>query len=97
MRKVILAAALMMIGGTAVASAQEPTTPPKSDSAAKWSHDSAMKQGAMKDTAMKQAGQVASVNVNTATRLQPRSGDQFLRPREIVPPRIAEFGLAYNF
>ena len=38
-----------------------------------------------------------ALNVNTATRLQPRSGDQFLRPREIVPPRIAEFGLAYNF
>ena len=70
MRKVILAAALMMLGGTAVASAQEPATPPKADSAAKWSHDSAMKQGAMKDTAMKQAGQVASVNLNTATQAE---------------------------
>lgn len=71
MRKVIFAAALMLLGGTAVASAQNPTTPPKADSAAKWSHDSAMKQGAMKaDTGMKQAGQVASVNLNTATQAQ---------------------------
>ena len=63
MRKVILAAALMMLGGTAVASAQDPATPPKTDS-------SAMKQGAMKDTSMKEAGQVATVNVNTATQAQ---------------------------
>ena len=64
MRKVILAAALMMLGGTAVASAQDPATPPaKADT-------SAMKQGAQKDTAMKQAGQVATVNVNTATQAQ---------------------------
>jgi competence protein ComEA len=72
MRKVILAAALMVLGGTAVASAQTtPATPPKADSAAKWAHDSAMKQGAMSsDTAMKQAGQVASVNLNTATQAQ---------------------------
>ena len=62
MRKVILAAALMMLGGTAVASAQDPATPPKADSA---------KQGAVKsDSGMKQAGQVASVNVNTATQAQ---------------------------
>ena len=71
MRKVILAAALMVLGGTAVASAQAtPATPPKADSAQKWSHDSAMKQGAMSDTAMKKAVQVASVNVNTATQAQ---------------------------
>jgi len=38
-----------------------------------------------------------ALNVNTATRLQPRSGEDFLRPREIVPPRVAEFGLSYNF
>ena len=38
-----------------------------------------------------------ALNVNTATRMQPRSGSRFLRPTEIVPPRIAEFGLAYNF
>ena len=53
MRKVILAAALMLLGGTAVASAQDPATPPKADS-----------------SAMKQAGQVATVNVNTATQAQ---------------------------
>jgi DNA uptake protein ComE-like DNA-binding protein len=70
MRKVILAAALMVIGGAGVAAAQNPTTPPKADSAAKWSHDSAMKQGAMSDTGMKAAGQVASVNLNTATQAQ---------------------------
>ena len=33
MRKVILAAALMMLGGTAVASAQDPATPPKAEAA----------------------------------------------------------------
>jgi carboxypeptidase family protein len=38
-----------------------------------------------------------ALNVNTPTRLQPRSGDRFLRPQEIVPPRIAEFGVAYSF
>jgi DNA uptake protein ComE-like DNA-binding protein len=70
MRKVILAAALMVIGGAGVAAAQAPTTPPRADSAAKWSHDSAMKQGAMSDKAMKQAGQLASVNLNTATQAQ---------------------------
>jgi competence protein ComEA len=64
MRKVILAAALMVLGGTAVASAQTtPATPPKADSAMKHG-------GAMGDTAMKQAGQVASVNLNTATQTQ---------------------------
>lgn len=71
MRKVIIAAALMVLGGAAVASAQTPTTPPKADSAAKWSHDSAMKQGAASDKAMdKAAGQVASVDLNTATQAQ---------------------------
>lgn len=69
MRKVILAAALMVLGSAAVASAQQPTTPPKPDSA-KWAHDSGMKQGAMGDTAMKKAGQVAVVDVNTATQSQ---------------------------
>jgi hypothetical protein len=38
-----------------------------------------------------------ALNVNTPTRLQPRAGDRFLRPLEIVPPRIAEFGLSYTF
>jgi Carboxypeptidase regulatory-like domain len=38
-----------------------------------------------------------ALNVNTTTRIQPRSGSRFLRPTEIVPPRIAEFGLAYSF
>jgi hypothetical protein len=38
-----------------------------------------------------------ALNVNTPTRLQPRSGSRFLRPLEIVPPRIAEFGVSYSF
>jgi hypothetical protein len=38
-----------------------------------------------------------ALNVNTPTRLQPRAGDRFLRPLEIVPPRIVEFGLSYIF
>ena len=38
-----------------------------------------------------------ALNVNTPTRLQPRSGSRFLRPQEIVPPRVAEFGLSFNF
>jgi DNA uptake protein ComE-like DNA-binding protein len=64
MRKVMIAAALMILGGAAAASAQTVTaTPP--------SADSAMKQGAaMSDTAVKKAGQVASVNLNTATQAQ---------------------------
>ena len=64
MRKVMIAAALMMLGGAAVASAQTvPATPPKADSAMKHG-------GAMGDSAAKQAGQVASVDVNTATQAQ---------------------------
>jgi DNA uptake protein ComE-like DNA-binding protein len=72
MRKVLLAALVLVLGGTAVASAQStPTAPPKADSASRWAHDSGMKQGAtMGDTAMKRAGQVASLDVNTASREQ---------------------------
>lgn len=74
MRKVMIAAALMMLGGAAVASAQSaPVAPPKADSPAKQGAamgDSAMKHSAMGDTAMKKAGQVASVDVNTATQAQ---------------------------
>jgi hypothetical protein len=36
-------------------------------------------------------------NINTATSLQPRSGAEFLRPREIMQPRIVEFGATYTF
>jgi hypothetical protein len=36
-------------------------------------------------------------NANTATGLQNRSGAQFLRPRAIMPPRLAEVGLSYRF
>jgi len=74
MRKVMIAAALMVLGGAAVASAQTvPATPPRADSSLKQGaalSDTAMKHGAMSDTAMKKAGQLASVDVNTATQAQ---------------------------
>jgi hypothetical protein len=38
-----------------------------------------------------------ALNVNAATRLRAVSGSRFLRPTEIVPPRVAEFGLTYSF
>jgi len=37
------------------------------------------------------------LNANTATGLQNRSGAEFLRPRSILPPRLAEVGIAYRF
>ena len=37
------------------------------------------------------------LNANTATGLQNRSGPEFLRPRAIMPPRLAEFGLRSRF
>jgi hypothetical protein len=37
------------------------------------------------------------LNANTATGLQNRSGPEFLRPRAIMPPRLAEFGVSYRF
>ena len=37
------------------------------------------------------------LNANTATSVQNRSGAEFLRPRAIMPPRLAELGLAYRF
>lgn len=36
-------------------------------------------------------------NVNTATAVQRRSGATYLRPQEIVPPRVIEFGVSYSF
>jgi hypothetical protein len=38
-----------------------------------------------------------ALNANTATQLQNRSGDSFLRPRAILPPRLFELGLSYRF
>ncbi len=38
-----------------------------------------------------------TLNVNTALEVEPISGDRFLRPGEIVPPRVAEFGVTYSF
>jgi hypothetical protein len=38
-----------------------------------------------------------ALNANTATGLQNRSGPEFLRPRSILPPRLAEIGLSYRF
>jgi hypothetical protein len=37
------------------------------------------------------------LNANTATGLQNRSGAEFLRPRSIVPPRLAEVSVGYRF
>jgi len=38
-----------------------------------------------------------ALNANTATGLQNRSGPEFLRPRSIMPPRLAEIALSYRF
>jgi outer membrane receptor protein involved in Fe transport len=38
-----------------------------------------------------------ALNANTALAISPRSGERFLRPEEILPPRIAEFGMTYAF
>ncbi|HEY5617397.1 MAG TPA: carboxypeptidase regulatory-like domain-containing protein [Vicinamibacterales bacterium] len=38
-----------------------------------------------------------ALNANTATGLQNRSGAEFLRPRSIMPPRLAEVGISYRF
>jgi hypothetical protein len=38
-----------------------------------------------------------ALNANTATGVQNRSGGEFLRPRSIMPPRLAEVGLSYRF
>jgi hypothetical protein len=37
------------------------------------------------------------LNANTATGLQNRSGPEFLRPRSIMPPRLAEVSVGYRF
>jgi len=38
-----------------------------------------------------------ALNANTVTALQNRSGSSFLEPLGILPPRLAEIGLAYRF
>ncbi len=38
-----------------------------------------------------------ALNANTATGLQNRSGAEFLRPRSIMPPRLAEISVSYRF
>lgn len=38
-----------------------------------------------------------ALNVNTVLTVTQLSGRNFLRPRTIVPPRIAEFGVSYSF
>ena len=38
-----------------------------------------------------------ALNANTATVIDPRSGASFLRPRNILPPRIAELSASYTF
>ena len=38
-----------------------------------------------------------ALNANTVTGLQNRSGPSFLQPLSIMPPRLAEIGVAYRF
>ena len=38
-----------------------------------------------------------ALNANTATSVQNRSGAEFLRPRAIMPPRLAEVSVGYRF
>jgi hypothetical protein len=38
-----------------------------------------------------------ALNANTATSLQPRAGASYLRPRVILPPRLAEISASYTF
>ena len=38
-----------------------------------------------------------ALNANTATTVQQRSGGSFLRPRSIMPPRVAEVNVNYTF
>jgi hypothetical protein len=38
-----------------------------------------------------------ALNASTVTVLEPRSGSDFLRPRAILPPRIAEISASYAF
>jgi hypothetical protein len=37
------------------------------------------------------------LNANTATSVQPRAGATYLRPRAILPPRLAEISASYTF
>ena len=38
-----------------------------------------------------------ALNASTATSLETRAGASFLRPRSIMPPRIAEVSASYTF
>ena len=38
-----------------------------------------------------------ALNANTATRIQPNSGDTFLGTRDIMFPRLAEISASYTF
>ena len=38
-----------------------------------------------------------ALNASTATVIDPRSGATFLRPVNILPPRIAELSATYTF
>ena len=38
-----------------------------------------------------------ALNASTATVVEPRAGASFLRPRNILPPRIAELSATYTF
>ena len=38
-----------------------------------------------------------ALNANPATRVRSQSGSRFLRPRDIMPPRLAEVSASYSF
>jgi hypothetical protein len=38
-----------------------------------------------------------ALNKNTATEVRSRSGDEFLRPQAIMPPRLFELSASYSF
>jgi hypothetical protein len=38
-----------------------------------------------------------ALNANSALEVRTQAGDEFLRPRDIMPPRLAEISASYSF
>ena len=38
-----------------------------------------------------------ALNANTALEVRTQAGEEFLRPRDIMPPRLAEVSASYSF
>jgi len=38
-----------------------------------------------------------ALNANSALEVRTQAGDEFLRPRDIMPPRLAEVSASYSF